>query len=47
MPLHIGDRVSIVPNHACVVPNVAGELYAVRKGQFVKMLHVDARGKSY
>lgn len=47
MPLQIGDRVSIVPNHACVVPNVAGVLYAVRKGQFIKMLNVDARGKSY
>ena len=47
MPLQIGDRVSIIPNHACVVPNVAGELFAVRHGEFVKMLHVDARGKSY
>ena len=47
MPLQIGDRVSIIPNHACVVPNVAGELFAVRNGEFVKMLHVDARGKSY
>lgn len=47
MPLQIGDRVSIVPNHACVVPNVNGEMYAVRSGEFVKMLHVDAKGKSY
>lgn len=45
--LNIGDRLEIVPNHCCVVPNLCDSIYAYRQGKYVGMLKVDARGKSY
>jgi D-serine deaminase-like pyridoxal phosphate-dependent protein len=42
----IGDKISIIPNHACVVPNLADEMYGMRGGQLERMLTVDARGKN-
>ncbi len=44
--LDLGQRVQIVPNHACVVVNLADELVAVRTGQEPRTLPVDARGRS-
>ncbi len=40
----IGDRVRIVPNHACVVPNLAGLLVGVRGDHVERAIAVDARG---
>lgn len=44
--LEIGDKIAVIPNHACVVPNLADELYGVRGGTVERMLTVDARGKN-
>lgn len=44
--LELGQRVRIVPNHACVVVNLADELVALRQGQEPRALVVDARGRS-
>jgi D-serine deaminase-like pyridoxal phosphate-dependent protein len=44
--LRIGDRVRIVPNHACVVTNLADELLLVDHGAIVGTLPVAARGKN-
>jgi len=40
----IGERVSIVPNHACVVSNLHNEVYGVRGGRVDVVWPVDARG---
>ncbi len=44
--LELGQRVRIVPNHACVVANLADELAAVEAGREPRPLRVDARGRS-
>jgi D-serine deaminase-like pyridoxal phosphate-dependent protein len=40
----IGERVTIVPNHACVVSNLFDAVAAVSNGHFERMLRVEARG---
>lgn len=42
----IGDVISIIPNHACVIPNLAEEVYGMRGGRLDKVLPVEARGKN-
>ena len=44
--LELGQTVSVVPNHACVVANLFDELVAVRNGEAVARWRVDARGRS-
>jgi D-serine deaminase-like pyridoxal phosphate-dependent protein len=44
--LELGQAVSVVPNHACVVANLFDELVVVRAGEVVDYWRVDARGKS-
>lgn len=44
LPFEVGDKVLIIPNHACVIPNLAGEMYKIRNGETEGMLTVDARG---
>jgi D-serine deaminase-like pyridoxal phosphate-dependent protein len=44
--LSVGDRIMIIPNHACVVPNLVDEMYGVRGNEFITMIPIDARGKS-
>lgn len=44
LPFEVGDKIRIIPNHACVVPNLAGEMYKIRNGEIEGMLAVDARG---
>ena len=44
--LDLGQQVRIVPNHACVVANLADELVAVEAGSEPRSLPVDARGRS-
>ena len=41
----VGDRVRLLPNHACVVANLHDELVAVRGGRVEGRIHVAARGK--
>jgi D-serine deaminase-like pyridoxal phosphate-dependent protein len=43
--LELGQTVSVVPNHVCVVANLFDELIAVQNGE-VERWRVDARGKS-
>jgi D-serine deaminase-like pyridoxal phosphate-dependent protein len=43
--LELGQQVRIVPNHACVVPNLFAELMLVRDGAVVDSWPVDARGR--
>lgn len=43
--LELGAQVRIVPNHACVVPNLFAELALVRDGALVGSWSVDARGR--
>ena len=42
--LNAGDRVRIVPNHACVVSNMLDQVATVRDGTFIGHIAVDARG---
>lgn len=46
MPFRIADLATIIPNHACVVSNLAEEAYAVRGGQVVATIAIEARGKN-
>ncbi len=45
-PLEVGDKISIIPNHACVVTNLAEKVYGFRGGKLDRMIPIDARGKS-
>ncbi|MFQ5651587.1 MAG: D-TA family PLP-dependent enzyme [bacterium] len=41
----IGEKVQIVPNHACVVVNMFDEMVGVRNGEVEKVFKIAARGK--
>ncbi|HTO87312.1 MAG TPA: alanine racemase [Thermoanaerobaculia bacterium] len=41
----VGSRVSILPNHACVVSNLHDRVYGVRAGRVEEELRVAARGR--
>src|SRR3954464_9732357 len=41
----IGEVVSVIPNHCCVVTNMMDEVYAARKGNIEAVYPVAARGK--
>lgn len=43
--LAVGDRVRIVPNHACVVENMLDEVATIRGGSFDGFVPVTARGQ--
>ena len=42
--LHVGDRLRILPNHACTTANLAEALYGMRDGRVVEVLPVLVRG---
>jgi D-serine deaminase-like pyridoxal phosphate-dependent protein len=44
--LELGQQVRVVPNHACVVPNLFDELLVTHGGELVDRWPVDARGRS-
>ncbi len=44
--LQIGDKIAIIPNHACVILNLADEVYGIRNGRVNHMICIDARGKN-
>ena len=44
--LSIGDKIRIIPNHACAVVNLVNTLYLVKGDTFLKTISVSARGKS-
>lgn len=45
--LEVGDIIEIIPNHACVIPNLFDQLPAYRKGEFDHWIKIDARGMNY
>ena len=45
-PPEIGDRIAIIPNHACVITNLADKVYGIRNGKLDRIINIDARGKS-
>ncbi len=42
--LQVGQRLKVIPNHACVVSNLFDRVNFVRKGRIEKVAPVDARG---
>jgi D-serine deaminase-like pyridoxal phosphate-dependent protein len=42
----IGQTVAVIPNHACTVPNLCDEIYAVRGDVFEGPIRIEARGKN-
>ena len=45
-PPRVGDRVRILPNHACVVSNLFDRVFLTSGGKLLGALPVDARGRS-
>ena len=43
--LSIGQKVRIIPNHACVVSNMVDEVVFINGGKVLKSQSVVARGK--
>ncbi|MFV1979694.1 MAG: alanine racemase [Rhodothermia bacterium] len=43
--LSVGDRVRVVPNHACVVMNTQNRAYLVSGDKLVREIQIDARGQ--
>ena len=43
--LNIGDKVRIIPNHACAVMNLFDRAYGLRDGKVVEDFKIDALGK--
>ena len=41
----IGEPISVIPNHACVVTNLRDRIYAARQGRIETFYEVSARGK--
>jgi D-serine deaminase-like pyridoxal phosphate-dependent protein len=45
--LEIGDRVRVIPNHACAVVNLFDRAYGISNGEVVEEFKIAARGKVY
>ena len=41
----MGELVSVIPNHVCVVTNLHDRIYAARQGRVENFYAVAARGK--
>ncbi|HEY4161833.1 MAG TPA: D-TA family PLP-dependent enzyme [Dongiaceae bacterium] len=41
----IGERITIIPNHACAVSNLFDRVYGIDRDQVERMITVDARGR--
>lgn len=44
-PFEIGEKVTIIPNHVCVVVNMFDEFAGTRDGRVEEMFEISARGK--
>lgn len=42
----VGDVIRVVPNHACVVPNLCDEIYGMRGNKLERVIAIEARGKN-
>ena len=45
LPLKVGDKVEVIPNHACATCNMHDELFVIEDGRLVDVWPVSARGK--
>ncbi|MBN1460439.1 MAG: hypothetical protein JXA57_12960, partial [Armatimonadetes bacterium] len=45
LKLRIGDKVEVIPNHACTATNLFDELHAVQGGEVVETWPIAARGR--
>ena len=45
LPFEIGDKIAIIPNHACVLPNLVDKVYGIRNGRVERMIPIEARGR--
>lgn len=45
MPIHLNDKLTIIPNHACVVANLFDTYYVHQEGKIIAIWKVDARGR--
>lgn len=45
LELEVGDKIAIIPNHACVLPNLTDKLYGIRNQRVERMIPVEARGR--
>lgn len=43
----VGDQVEIIPNHACIPPNLTDELVGTRGGVVERRIPVEGRGKNH
>lgn len=43
----VGDRIEIIPNHSCVIPNLCNTIAGVREGKPAALITVDARGCNF
>ncbi|WP_100065394.1 alanine racemase [Miniphocaeibacter massiliensis] len=41
----IGDKINIIPNHACVIPNLAGKVYCIKDGILDRVLKIEGQSK--
>lgn len=48
-PIHldIGEKIQIIPNHACVITNINGLVYGTSGGKVERELEISARNKNY
>ncbi|HYF90795.1 MAG TPA: alanine racemase [Symbiobacteriaceae bacterium] len=46
LPLRVGERLEIIPNHICPAINLTDRVYGVRGGQVVAEIAVEGRGKN-
>jgi D-serine deaminase-like pyridoxal phosphate-dependent protein len=44
--LRVGQRLTIIPNHSCVISNLCDEVIGVRGDKIIKAILIDARGKN-
>ena len=42
---HVGEVVTVIPNHVCAAVNMHDEIFTVRKGEAAGCWRVAARGK--
>jgi len=47
MPFEIGDKIEIIPNHACVITNINENVYGTSDNKIIMKLDIDARNKNY
>lgn len=47
LPLAVGERVQVIPNHVCPAVNLFDRMYGVRGGKVEREIRIEGRGKNY